>query len=125
VCLTVGQGEDVITTDWPRGRVGRATIRQIETTWGRSYVGWSEDLNGVLIPDDPPLFIRDEEDVYVDAALMIRLAYKCELGRTPSDLEVYPRLSRVLHASDPKKQAMWEVDNVQESPEAQRYRAKH
>jgi hypothetical protein len=116
VCLTTGSGEGVISTDWPTSRmIGRTTIGAIERAWGRTYVGWTEDLNGVLIPAGQS---EEEIMVVVDAYQMIQLAYVGECGRYPSDAEVYPRLRRVLEASDQTARLIQEVRDIDASPES-------
>ena len=53
-------GADMRSTDCrTRGRVSDEQIRWVEQNWGYTYLGWTEDINGVELPlraDD------DEED---------------------------------------------------------------
>lgn len=39
---------------WHAGNVGTTTIAQIEQSMGVSYLGWSETMSGVKIPNPPP-----------------------------------------------------------------------
>lgn len=53
VAYSLGGGK-VRSTDWPsRGRVGTVTIAQLTRAWGKTYAGWSEDLNGVRVYTPP------------------------------------------------------------------------
>lgn len=50
IALSVGGGK-CRSTDRPRaGKVSTVTIDSISRAWGYTYVGWTEDLNGVTIP---------------------------------------------------------------------------
>lgn len=49
IVLSLGNGK-VRTTDWPRpGRVGTVKLRKLLRSWGHTYLGWSEDLNGTRV----------------------------------------------------------------------------
>jgi hypothetical protein len=50
-----------------RGQVSDEQISWIEQHWGYEYLGWTEDLNGVLLP------LRDEEDEEMNEADWKRL----------------------------------------------------
>lgn len=55
ICISLG-GNRVVTTDWPeRGRIGIATIEQIEKKWNADYLGWTDVIGGhnVLVGPDP------------------------------------------------------------------------
>lgn len=39
---------------WQPGNVGTTTIEDIERCMGVNYLGWSDTMSGVLIPDPPP-----------------------------------------------------------------------
>jgi hypothetical protein len=48
-CVSLGRGL-VRSTDWPsRYRVGTARITDLERSWGQTFVGWTEDINGVTV----------------------------------------------------------------------------
>lgn len=49
IALSLGNGM-IRTTDRPTGRVGTVELGYIQTYWGQKYMGWTEDLNGVLLP---------------------------------------------------------------------------
>lgn len=54
VALSLGGGR-VRSTDWPsRGRVGECTIDELSRAWGKTYLGWSEDLADVVVWTAPP-----------------------------------------------------------------------
>lgn len=66
-------GGMIRSTDAPIvGRVGTVTLAYPEKDWGLRYLGWSEDLNGVLIPVDKPR--RPEQIRAALKALRARLA---------------------------------------------------
>lgn len=49
-------GDRLVSTDWPtRGRVGVATIAEIEKQWNAKYLGWADVIGGhnVTVGDDP------------------------------------------------------------------------
>ncbi len=49
---------DMRGTDMPSsGRVSEEQISWVETHWGYEYLGWTEDLNGVMLP------LGEEEDM--------------------------------------------------------------
>ncbi len=49
VAISAGNGM-VYTTDYPqRGSVGLAPIAAITSNWGKPYLGWSEDNNGIRV----------------------------------------------------------------------------
>lgn len=49
IALSVGNGK-IRSTDIPSGKVATVDLDYVERFWGQKYMGWSEDLNGVLIP---------------------------------------------------------------------------
>ena len=53
VALSLGHGL-VRSTAWPKsGRIGTVSIDDLTRAWGRTYLGWSEDLNGVRVYSAP------------------------------------------------------------------------
>jgi hypothetical protein len=49
VALSLGDGL-VRSTAWPRtGRIGDVAIDELTRAWRRTYLGWTEDLNGVRV----------------------------------------------------------------------------
>ncbi len=46
--IAIGTGGDrQVSTDWPsNGKIGVATIEQIEKSWGQTYLGWTDYLEG-------------------------------------------------------------------------------
>lgn len=48
-------GGMIRSIDRPRaGVVGTVPLSDIERSWGLTYLGWAEDIGGVLIPTPPP-----------------------------------------------------------------------
>jgi hypothetical protein len=49
--IVIAKEEGMRSTDCPSsGRVGDADLNWPEVNWGDSYLGWTEDLNGVRLP---------------------------------------------------------------------------
>lgn len=69
IALSLGRGL-IRTTDVPTGRVGVVSLSYVEKYWGQRYMGWTEDLNGVVIPWLAELGKAQSQwshgDVYVD-----------------------------------------------------------
>jgi len=50
IALAVG-GTKIRSTDVPgAGRVSTIDLSYIERYWGQTYLGWTEDLNGIMLP---------------------------------------------------------------------------
>jgi hypothetical protein len=45
-------GGYVVSTDYPRGKVGVAPISFFHRVWGLTYAGWAWDVNGVRVQQD-------------------------------------------------------------------------
>lgn len=80
VAVSEGGGR-VRSTDWPTpGRVGTVGIDTLTAKWGLPYAGWSEDLNGITIPNpNPPK--PTSRGRRVDAALTL---LRAALGAKPN-----------------------------------------
>lgn len=65
---TVSLGHGLVrSTDWPSaGRVGTARITDIERAWGMHFLGWTEDINNVVVWEKP--------DPMVDASMVAHAA---------------------------------------------------
>lgn len=51
--VVIARADDMRSTDCPTtGRVSAAAIDWPERAWGFTYLGWTEDLNGVMLPLD-------------------------------------------------------------------------
>lgn len=53
-------GDRLVSTDWPeRGRIGVATIGEIERKWNAKYLGWSDVIGGhnIKLGDDPDVIV--------------------------------------------------------------------
>lgn len=50
--VSLGNGMVRSTDAWERGVVGTVPLREISRRWGMTYVGWSEDLYGYVIPSE-------------------------------------------------------------------------
>jgi hypothetical protein len=49
VAISAGHGY-VISTDWPRAmQVNRVSIKEVTRAWGKTYRGWTEDINDVTV----------------------------------------------------------------------------
>lgn len=49
VAVSDGNGYVISTDTGGKGRVGRTSIKHITNTWGQTYRGWTEDINGVRV----------------------------------------------------------------------------
>lgn len=65
VAVWVDDNIRVVSTDAPiRGRIGVVDLGWFETNWGLQYLGWSDSITGLLIP---------QEDDMADAATQKKL----------------------------------------------------
>src|SRR4051794_21661275 len=49
VALSIGGGK-IISTDWPHsGNVGKTTVTGLASSWHKTYLGWSEDIDNARI----------------------------------------------------------------------------
>lgn len=76
IAIATGNGDECRSTEWPWGQTGTATIHEIESTWNRTYWGWTGDMLGHLIDfagtsvagggATPIQNKRDEDTMYLD-----------------------------------------------------------
>jgi hypothetical protein len=52
--VSLGGGKIRSTDAGGRGKVATVDLGWVERNWGLHYLGWTEDLNGELIPELPP-----------------------------------------------------------------------
>jgi hypothetical protein len=49
VAISLGDGW-VLTSDYPTsGRVTKVSITALDAAWGLRYLGWTDDLEGVMV----------------------------------------------------------------------------
>jgi len=52
--ISLGDGKIRSTDAGGSGKIATVDLRWVEREWGLTYLGWSDDLNGVVIPADEP-----------------------------------------------------------------------
>lgn len=92
VAISDGDGYVISTDCGGKGRVGRTSITHITRTWGQSYRGWTEDINGVRVyvssgskPSTPVLDASAVAKLFrqgkkSDAVLVVQRALAVEVG---------------------------------------------
>jgi hypothetical protein len=118
-------GGTVRSTAWPSSnRIGNVTIGALCARWGRTYLGWTEDLNGVRVYSPTttcstftPILTQSitTEDDMIDA---IDAQARTSLGRTLALAESDVRVLRVARG---QSTLVSELDAIRDSPEAHRF----
>lgn len=64
IAISVGDGK-VATTDWPtRGRIGTATITEIERAWNATWLGWTNRIGGHTVTTKGDIMATlDDDDI--------------------------------------------------------------
>lgn len=92
--ITLCKGDSMRTTDKPTGVVGNDDGSWPRKQWGQTYLGWSEDLNGILIP----YLAGGAEDWRASGAVYVE---KLHMGQQDSDSVARLRWRLQNHAKIP------------------------
>lgn len=92
--IALCKGDSMRTTDKPTGVVANDDGSWPRNQWGQTYLGWTEDVNGILIPylTEPADDWRASGDVYVS---------KLHMGQQDSDSVSRLRYRLTNHAKMP------------------------
>lgn len=63
--VSLGGGKIRSTDAGGLGKVATVDLSWVEKTWGMTYLGWSEDISGIIIPLPP----KTSRGIHIDAAI--------------------------------------------------------